>query len=198
MRELRTLGTVALAACTIGLVAGCGGERQDADEPSGEFRLSVVEARFPTDQSLAQRSTLAITVRNDDSRTLPDVAMTVQTTPPRGRAPLAFAQAVGSVGGDGTGEAIADPGRPVWVLDGGPRGGDTAYADTWALGPLRPGQARTFRWNVTPVKAGRYTVTYTASPGLAGKARPAPGTKIAGALPVEISDAPAVARVNGD
>ena len=37
-----------------------------------------------------------------------------------------------------------------------PKGGETAYVDTWALGPLSPGQERTFRWGVTAVRPGKY------------------------------------------
>ena len=70
--------------------------------------------------------------------------------------------------------ALADPERPVFVINGvpkeigsfpeskeaAPEGGETAYVDTWALGPLRPGQEKTFRWTVTAVRAGPYKITY--------------------------------------
>ena len=49
---------------------------------------------------------------------------------------------------------LADPNRPVWIVDDGPRGGETAYTNTWALGRVAPGQTKTFEWRVTPVEAG--------------------------------------------
>ena len=44
--------------------------------------------------------------------------------------------------------------RPVWVVDEGPAGGDSAYTNTWAVGPLAEGQTRTVEWKLTAV-AGR-------------------------------------------
>ena len=128
---------VCLAA--VGLSA-CGGDpRQDADEPSGKFAVSA-DATFPSNQKLAKRSTLAITVRNDENRrTIPNVAVTVNGFDTRIRQ-----------------QGVADPTRPVFVINGrpknigtfpetkedGPEGGETAYVNTWALGPLGPGKAQ--------------------------------------------------------
>ena len=50
------------------LCRGCGSERQDADEPEGEFTLEVVDASFPERQTTAQHSTMRISVRNTDDR----------------------------------------------------------------------------------------------------------------------------------
>ena len=47
----------------------------------------------------------------------------------------------------------------------------TAYANTWALGPLRPGATATFDWAVTAVKAGTHIVQYRIAAGLNGKAK---------------------------
>ncbi len=52
-----------------------------------------------------------------------------------------------------------------------PLGCDTAYVNTWACGPLRPGRTRTFRWSVTAVKAGDFEVSYTVAAGLDGNAK---------------------------
>ncbi len=65
----------------------------------------------------------------------------------------------------------ADPERPIWIVNVGPYGGKTAYVNTWALGPLKPGQARTFTWSVTSTVAGTHTVSYRAAGGLNGNAR---------------------------
>ena len=61
-----------VAAC-----AGCGGERQDENEPEGDFAVEVVDAMFPEKQKLAKTSELVITVRNAGDETVPNVAVTV-------------------------------------------------------------------------------------------------------------------------
>ena len=71
------------ALLALALVAGCGDERQDADEPEGEFTLEILGAEFPERQSIAQRSTLRLEVRNTDDRELPNLAVTVETAPAR-------------------------------------------------------------------------------------------------------------------
>ena len=125
-------------------VAGCGGgERQDADEPSGTFRVDVVNASFPTKQHLAKSERFVIAVRNTGREAVPNVAVTVDS----------FAARSQQAG-------LADPSRPVWIVDAAPRGGDTAYTNTWALGRLAPGQTRRFVWRVTAVQAGTHTVKW--------------------------------------
>jgi hypothetical protein len=184
-----------LAACLLAsaLAAGCGGgERQDASEEEGSYRVEVVSASFPSEQRLAGRATMKVAVRNVDSKAVPNVAMTVKTgarTP--GGAPTAFGQSVDD-------PRLAEDERPVWIVDKGPDGGTTAYTNTWALGRLSPGQTKTFEWQVTPVEAGRYTVSYEAAPGLAGRARLASGSKASGRFRVAIDDAPQDASVGPD
>lgn len=138
------------------LVTGCGGggPRQDANEPSGDFKVQVVEAKFPAQQSLAKRSKMVITVKNVDSRTIPNIAVTVKSFDQRKTDPN-----------------LADPRRPQFVVNTGPTGGDTAYVGTSALGPLKPGQTKRFIWDVTAVAAGKYTLHYAVAAGLNGKAR---------------------------
>jgi len=177
---------------------GCGGgERQDANEPRGDFRLEVTKAEFPSEQKLAKRSTLEIRVRNTGDRTVPNVAVTVH----------GFHERL-------EGRGLADPERPVFVINGQPKdiggfpeskdaapeGGETAYVDTWALGRLRAGQERTFKWSVTAVRGGDYELEYEVAAGLDGKARAvgvggaAPRGRFAGT----ISDAPPITRVGDD
>jgi hypothetical protein len=179
-----------IAAAGLLATAGCGGTRQDADEPSGEFRLSVAAASFPAAQTMAESARLRIDVRNDDQRTLPNVAVTVETKPDgSGAAPAAFAVA------DRNAE-LADTSKPVWIVDSGPKGGTTAYTNTWALGRLAPNRTTTFEWKLTAVRAGTYTINYRVSPGLDGKAKPAAGGPVTGSFKVTISDAPVPARVD--
>jgi hypothetical protein len=137
------------------LVAGCGGgERQDADEQEGTYKIQVVEAKFPDHQSLAKRSTMTITVKNVDSKTIPNVAVTVKSFDQTKNDPT-----------------LADPRRPQFIVNTGPAGGDTAYVGTSALGPLKPGETKTFKWDVTAVIAGKYALKYAVAAGLDGKAK---------------------------
>jgi len=191
MRGLERLRVAtALSACALVLGAcGGGGERQDADEPEGTFNVEITSASFPEAQSIAESSKLKIAVRNSDSKAIPNVAVTLQTKPKNSSsAPQPFAQDTGDT-------SLADPSRPVWILDEGPKGGDTAYTNTWALGPLKAGQSRTFEWKVTAVKAGQYQLDYAVFPGLNGKAKP-PGDGAKGSFRIVIDDEPPAARVD--
>ena len=167
--EARRKGTYAVcASLALGLAACGGGERQDENEPEGKFKVEVVDASFPTDQKLAKRSELSITVRNTGTKTVPNIAVTVD----------GFDAQLENAG-------LADPSRPVFVVNGQPKeigdfaeskdlapeGGETAYVGTWALGPLKPGAEKTFDWSVTAVKAGPYKISYEVAAGLDGKAK---------------------------
>jgi hypothetical protein len=182
-------GSIALA-CRLCLVVslgapaltGCGGgERQDADEPSGTFQVDVVRASFPTKQHLAQPERFVIAVRNTGHEAVPNVAVTVSS----------FAERSEQAG-------LADPERAVWIIDSSPSGGDTAYTNTWALGRLAPGQTRRFVWRVTAVKAGTHTVKWQVAAGLNGKAKATlSGNRApAGSFTVDVSAKPAQARVD--
>jgi hypothetical protein len=180
-------------------LTGCGAdERQDENEPSGRYELEVVEAKFPGDQKLAKRSDLVVRVRNADSKTVPNVGVTVEGFSRRLDDP-----------------DLADPNRPIFVINGQPKeiggfpeskeaapeGGETAYVNTWALGKLRPGAEKTFRWSVTAVKAGPYRLRYTVNAGLDGKAkavRPGGVRPPRGRFIGTISDEPPEARVAED
>lgn len=174
------------AACGI---AACGGARQDADEPSGHFKVGVVKASFPAQQAVAAKQRLRIEVRNADSKAVPNVAVTIATRPGKaGGAPQAFSSDIAD-------PRAADPSQPIWIVDKGPVGGETAVTNTWTLGRLPAGQTRTFVWKVTPVKPGSYTMRYSVSPGLTGKAKPASGARTRGTFKVKIDDTPPTARV---
>jgi hypothetical protein len=163
-------------------LAGCGGgERQDADEPSGTFQVDVVRASFPTKQHLAQPERFVIAVRNTGDQAVPNVAVTVSS----------FAERSEQAG-------LADPERAVWIIDSSPSGGQTAYTNTWALGRLPPGQTRRFVWRVTAVKAGTHTVKWQVAAGLNGKAKAtlAGNRAPAGSVTVDVSAKPAQAHVD--
>src|SRR4051812_38379629 len=154
--DSRSLRRGLLVIACVGLIAGCGGggPRQDADEQSGDYKVQVVQAKFPDHQALAKRSRMVITVKNVDTKTIPNVAVTVKSFDQRSNDPN-----------------LADPRRPQFVVNTGPRGGDTAYVGTSALGPLGPGQTKTFKWDVTAVIAGDYNLKYAVAAGLNGKAK---------------------------
>jgi hypothetical protein len=158
----------AVVVCLLAF-AGCGGgERQDENEAKGNFPVEVVKASFPAKQKLAKSSDLVVTVRNAGRETIPNIGVTVNGFDERKNNP-----------------DLADPNRPVFALNGvqvriagfpeakdaAPRGCDTAYVDTWACGPLKPNQMRTFRWSVTAVRAGDYRIAWRVNAGLDGKAK---------------------------
>jgi hypothetical protein len=169
-------------------LGGCGEERQDAGAPSGDFELDVVGASFPARQSVAQTATMRLEIENTGDRTLPQVAVTVDTDPRAGTAPTAFGQASAQPG-------LADPDRPVWIVDRGPRGGASAYVNTWATGPLPEGETRAMTWRVTAVQPGRYTLTWRVAPALVGDVRLTGPGRTEGSFRVTISDAPVPATV---
>ena len=125
----RALLISVLAAAVAAAGCGGGGPRQDADEPDGTFKIQVVRAKFPDKQSLAKRSQMVITVKNVDSKTIPNVAVTVKSFDQTKNDPT-----------------LADPRRPQFIVNTGPAGGDTAYVGTSALGALKPGETKTFKW----------------------------------------------------
>jgi hypothetical protein len=185
----RRLGVLA-AAATLAF-AGCGGERQDADAPSGAFSLDVVDASFPAEQRIAESSTLELEVENTGSRAVPQLAVIVETEPAQdGQAPVAFGQSRDD-------PALASTARAVWIVDDGPAGGDSAYTNTWAVGPLGAGQTRTVEWKLTAARAGTYTVTWRLAPALEGDVSLADG-ETEGSFDVTISDEPVPARVGED
>ena len=175
------------------LLAGCGGSpRQDEAEPSGSYRLAVADAKFPASQSIAESATMEVQVRNDDSKAAPNVAVTVETDPVKaGEGTVAFGQRIDD-------DRLSDPERPVWVVDEGPKGGDSAATNTWSLGRLEAGQTKTFRWKVTAVQPGSYTLKYRVSPGLNGMAKLAGGARADGSFKVRIDAKPVPARVDDD
>jgi hypothetical protein len=189
MRDTR--GRLAVALLCALAIAGCGDERQDADAPSGQFDLDVTDASFPAKQKVAEASTLKLEVANTGDRTVPDLAVTVETAPGQdGQAPVAFGQSTDD-------PTLAASARPVWIVDEGPTGGESAYVNTWAVGPLDEGQSTTLEWKLTAAKAGRYTVVWRLAPALEGDVSLGDG-RTDGEFDVTISDAPVPVRVGAD
>jgi hypothetical protein len=171
-------------------LAGCGGKSQDADEPSGQFPVEIVSAKFPHAQHIAQSSVLAMRVRNSGDKEIPNLAVTITTdAKTRGDSVTAFGQNVADT-------TLADRSRPVWIVDQDATRGQTAYTNTWAFGPVPAGGSKVVRWRVTAVRAGDFTLRYRVSPGLNGKARSATGSKTSGSFKVSIDATPQPARVD--
>jgi hypothetical protein len=168
-------GAAALTAL-LAFAAGCGGggEPQDANEPSGEFPMEIVSASFPKAQGIGETSTLKVAVRNTGDETIPNVGMTIDGFNTRTTNPN-----------------VADPTRPVWIVNQAPDGADTALVGTWSLGPLPAGKTRTFAWQVTATRPGTHTLRYKAAAGLHGKAvATADGGAIDGSTTVRVTRKP--------
>jgi hypothetical protein len=188
----RLLGAFAIAGLIP--IAGCGGgERQDANEPDAKFPVEVVRATFPKKQALAEKTSLVISLRNSGNATIPDIAVTVEGFDYRSSQPDLAASERPQFAVNGVPREIG--GFPE-AKDSTPPGCETAYVSTWACGPLRPGKERTFRWSVTPVKAGSYKVSWRVAAGLNGKAKavasgggPAPNGTFSGTVSAAIPKA---------
>jgi hypothetical protein len=213
---------LAAALLAVGVASCGGGERQDANEPEGNFPVQIVSANFPSKQKLAQNTDLTLSVANTGDQTIPDLAITIFTssnastdesgssstaTTGTGTSSQEFPQAQGSFSVRSEQQGLAIPFRPVWILEEGfPKlagqtasaGAEAAQTDTFSFGSLDSNETRDMVWNVTPVQAGTYTVHYRVAAGLQGKAKAVTGD---GSVPegefvVRISSAPPQTRVN--
>ncbi|MHB8491471.1 MAG: hypothetical protein ACYDA6_04540 [Solirubrobacteraceae bacterium] len=188
-----------LAALALGglLAAGCGGSAQSAGEPNAQFTVQVLRASFPKQQAIARPTKLELELRNSGERTVPNVAVTVNSFYYRSEYPH-----------------LSDPNRPIWIVDQGPGaiprqpvesvqldspGADTtANNATWSAGALGAGETRTFTWMLTPVRSGTHEVAYSVAGGLNGKstAQQANGSPVSGNFSVQIAAAPPITHVN--
>jgi hypothetical protein len=188
---------LALAGSAV-LASGCGGgTRQDAHEAATSYEMKIVRARFPAKQAIARPTTLELQVRNTGTATVPNVAITLDS--------LSYTEHY---------PELAANKRPVWAIERGPGpvarppvesqevsqggGAQTAYVNTWALGPLAPGGTQTFRWVLVPVKPGAHIVNFLVAAGLSGKAkvRVASGGPLGGRFTVNVAPAPATTHVD--
>jgi hypothetical protein len=208
----------ALAALALALSACGGGASQDASEPSGNFPVAVSTATFPVSQRLSEHTHLVLAVRNTGSKTIPNVAVTICNVTCAYPAPTGEGSDAAAFAQDLQQTGLANPSRPVWVVDrppgacnagcqpgsadgsGSPGGAVTAYSNTWALGSLAPGHVARFDWSVTAVAPGRHVVAWEVAAGLGGKAK---AVTSSGALPhgtfaVTIHTAPSEPYVNNN
>jgi hypothetical protein len=190
------------------LVAGCGGTEQNAGEPHAKFPVSVASS-FPASQTLAEQTSFMVRIKNVGKRAIPNVAVTV-LNPKYGSAAQAFGTLIKA---NSAGQPIlASRSRPIWIINRapgpcgyscknrGPGGAATAYTNTWALGKLAPGRTAVFRWKLTAIQPGAYTVEYEVAAGLNGYARAVTsgGSPARGSVAVHISSAPPTVTVQGN
>ena len=169
-------------------VSACGsGQRQDANEPSGNFPVQVTTAKFPNHQKLAETSDLELAIKNAGDKTIPDLAVTINTQAeghPNLKSP---ATSTGS--GQGSFNIrvdepnLASPFRPVWILEeqlpeahhatrsrskiekAPTAGAEAAQTDTFQFGSVPPGDSKDIAWRVTPVAPGPTRSTTRSRPG---------------------------------
>ena len=210
--------------CAVPLgVAGCGGgDRQDEDEPKGNFPVEVVSASFPKEQKLAKDSKMEIVVRNAGQKEIPVISVTVRC-PGADDAPPTGGSGGSASGSGGRGDSfsyrttfpgVADPSRPQFVVNTiptrTPRNYDrgrldplersSSYVSTYPLGKLAANKEVRFVWDVTAVKAGPYKICWRVNAGLDGKAKavPAAGGQITGEFAGTVSDVAPDARIGSD
>jgi hypothetical protein len=202
-------GSVALAACG-------GGQRQDAAEKSATYDVQVLNATFPAAQTLSQHVHMQITVKNVGHDAIPNLAVTVCNVTCAYPAPPGQGSSSGAFASNVSESDVANPSRPVWVVDrapgscsgrsgysclaGGSGGDASAYTNTWVHGRLAPGATATFDWSVTAVTMGRHTLAWVVAAGLNGKAKAvlSGGGAPHGTFTVNITGRPAEAYVNNN
>jgi hypothetical protein len=222
----RGAGSTAVAVLAGLALVGCGGARQDAKEPTGNFPVQVTAASFPGSQRLSEHTAMVLTVRNAGTKSIPNLTVTVCNVTCSYPAPVGegtsvapFAQCVGRTPATcvrAQQQGQANLSSPVWVVDRPPgvcsyscqQGGEGAYAtatsNSWQYGkPLPPGAAATFTWGVTAVAAGRFTVAWVIAAGQYGKAKAIVAAGVSpcgrtpcGSFPVTIRQIPAQSYVN--
>jgi hypothetical protein len=194
--EARIATGIAAVTLAVGLTACGGGQRQDVTEPSGNFPVQVTKAKFPSNQLLANNYNLELAIKNVGDETVPNLAVTIYTLGAEGSGSIRTKGAPTSTGsGQGSfnirldDPALADPNRPVCILDdhfpkllspptvtlknlnkAPSAGAAAAQTDTFQFGPMKPGESRDIVWRVAAVRAGSYTTHYEVAAGLEGKA----------------------------
>ncbi len=214
----RSIGLICAALAGLLLTACGGGQRQDAQEPSGNFKVQIPSASFPASQRLSEHTHLVLAVHNLSGKTLPDVAVTICNVTCAFPAPAGQGTSAAAFSEHLQMPGLARPSRPVWVLDnppgpchfgcdansdsgaGSPGGAATAYSNTWALGQLPPGHTAKFDFGVTAVKPGHHVVAWEVAAGLNGKARAVlpDGSLPHGTFAVTVLGAPAQTYVNSN
>jgi hypothetical protein len=190
-------GAAALVAVVLTLLLTACGESSssNSNEAAATYPVKVVTAEFPAKQRLGQTSLLRIGVRNTGRKTVPALTVNVSIAGKQGQSSsLPFGYRDPQPG-------LAQPDRPVWVLEQGfpkangsssPGGAESASRKTFDFGPLKPGATTEAVWKLSAVKAGKYAVLYEIGAGLggAGKVETAGGSEAGGSFTVLIGTTP--------
>ena len=190
------------------LIAGCGSKpRQDENEVEADFPVEVTVAEFAPKQRLAETTDLELAFRNTGDETIPDLVLTIYT---------GDEIADGAFNTRSEQEGLADPNRPVWILendypkileagtttkdlDAAPTAGaETSSTNTYSFGELEAGDTIHTVFRVTPVVPGTYTVHYEVAAGLDGKAKAVTdtGDPVEGEFVATITDKPKATAVD--
>lgn len=196
------MGAAFLIVATSAILAGCGGGGESGaqfdNEPDGSYPVEVVSADFPARQTIAETYDFELAVRNTGDKTIPAMSVTINL--PGEGSTLAFAYRDDQVG-------LAQPQRPVWVLEEGyPKLADTigrggAGTDnrrTFNFGEVKAGDIADMFWRVVAVKPGRHLISYQVNAGLSGAALAVDeaGDPVEGVLPSEISAKPILSKID--
>lgn len=154
--RLVALGALALVLAVS--AAGCGEARGDADSSRETFKVAVVHWIFPEKQPLGKPVDFVLTVRNIDTKTIPELVVTI-----RGLRTFVKQQ-----------NAASDT-RPVWVPN------ETNYADvtpnssatgsTFSLGSLTADETRRYVLPLTPIRRGTHEIGYQLAGNLQGTSK---------------------------
>ena len=158
------------------IAAGCGDSSDEKDSLSNKvWRVEIVEAEFPLKQRLGDNVGFKIEVRNVGEDTIPNLAVTIDGLNYRS-----------------TETGLADPERPIWVVNRPPPGSESADVNTYKLGQLEPGKTVKAVWRLSAVVAGSHTVKYKVAGDLQGKSKTLllDGSAPEGAFVVTVSDRP--------
>jgi hypothetical protein len=185
-----------VGGCAALLASGCGGSSHSSSEQTHAqgphtYKIEVLDVTFKPAQQVGRPATMRIEVLNADTQTIPDIAVTLDS--------FYFTE---------TYPELAPGKRPVWVVEQGPgnppkppaesrvvsqpKGSQTDYVNTWALGALAPRHKRVFEWKVIPVKAGiqHVSLAISAGPGEQTKATLPNGGSLTARFRSEIAPAP--------
>jgi len=217
----RIAAGIAAVSLAAGIAACGGGQRQDATGPSGNFPVDVTKAKFANHQKLAETNYLQLAIRNAGDRTVPELAVTINTVgegQPNIKSPsYSTGSGQGSFNIRVDDPNLAFPFRPVWILEEAyPKvikpgqslkqlsktptsGAASAATDTFQFGSLAPGESKDIAWRVTPVRTGTYTIRYQVSASLTGKAKAVTpdGGPVRGEFVATISGKPSQSCVTG-
>jgi hypothetical protein len=148
-------------------VCGCGSSDQSPPAPSGApYQVSILASRLNAPYLLID-APLVLEIRNDGSRAIPDVTVTLDSL--RSGQPTATDMASDT---------------PAFLLVSAPAASATGDPHVFALGRLAPGRTAVLRATLRPLRAGPYEIDYAVSsdPGDAGIVQAAAGRPATGAL----------------